>query len=125
MDRNPTEAELRILNELWRREPATVREVHEAFVATRPVAYTTVLKLLQIMLAKGLVERVDACRPHRYRPVEERTATESLLIRDLVKRAFGGSANALVLRALSEAPIRADTRAAIEALLAADLQGRE
>ena len=91
----PTDAELAILRVLWERGPATVRQVHEALADTRETGYTTTLKLMQIMADKGLVTRDETARTHVY------AATQRQLVRDLVDRAFGGSAAQLVLRALS------------------------
>ncbi len=86
---------------LWQRGPSTVREVHEALSPSKEGAYTTTLKLMQIMAAKGLLLRDGAQRAHLYRPTVVREATQSRLVDDLLQRAFGGSAAALVLRALS------------------------
>jgi len=112
----PTDAELRILRVLWDRGPSTVREVHEALQAERPAGYTTALKMLQVMTAKGLVDRDDR-RPQRFAAVRTRAATQRLLLRDLADRAFGGSASALVLRALPDVEITDTERAEIERLL--------
>jgi predicted transcriptional regulator len=99
----PTPGELELLDVLWRRGEATVREVHDALPRTGRSGYTTVLKLLQIMLEKGLVERDEAGRAHVYRAVIARENTQSHLLHDLAKRAFGGSSHRLALHALSEA----------------------
>jgi BlaI family transcriptional regulator, penicillinase repressor len=107
--RTPTPAELRILRILWHRGPSTVHEVHTALATERPVGYTTALKMLQVMTEKGLVEREVVGRAHRYRPVAAEATTQRQLLRDLVDRAFGGSVDALVLRALSDSDVpRAD-----------------
>ena len=96
----PTSAELAILQVLWQRGPSTVRQVHEAQRADRTVGYTTALKLLQIMYEKGLVRRDGATRAHTYTATDEREQVERALLDDLRARAFGGSAERLVLRAL-------------------------
>lgn len=96
----PTEAELAILEALWRLGPSTVREVHEA-LAERQTGYTTVLKLMQIMAEKGLVARDDAQRSHVYRPLVDQARTRGRLVADLVDKVFGGSARQLVMHALS------------------------
>jgi predicted transcriptional regulator len=96
----PTGAELEILRVLWQRGPSTVREVLEA-LERRDVGYTTVLKLLQIMVEKGLVNRDLSQRAHVYEARLPREQTERQLVRDLVDRAFGGSAERLVMQALS------------------------
>jgi predicted transcriptional regulator len=97
----PTDAELAILRVLWQRGPSTVRQVHEALSGTRQAAYTTSLKLLQIMTEKGLVERDERDRTHVYRARFGEEQTQRQLVRDLVDRAFGGSASKLVLQALA------------------------
>jgi predicted transcriptional regulator len=97
----PTPAELEILRSLWRHGPSTVREVQERLEAERPTGYTTVLKLLQIMTEKGLVRRDEAARAHVYAASAPEAATQRQLVRDLLDRAFGGSASELVLHALA------------------------
>ncbi|MEP6768048.1 MAG: BlaI/MecI/CopY family transcriptional regulator [Acidobacteriota bacterium] len=97
----PTDAELEILRVLWDRGEATVREVQETVERRRPAGYTTVLKLLQIMTEKGLVERNESERAHVYRARRQRQETEKQLVGDLLERAFGGSSSRLVLQALA------------------------
>jgi BlaI family penicillinase repressor len=97
----PTDAELSILRVLWERGPSTVRQVHEALSDTRDTGYTTTLKLMQIMADKGLVTRNETARTHIYSAMAGQEQTQNQLVKDLVDRAFGGSAAALVLRALS------------------------
>ena len=97
----PTDAELAILRILWERGPSTVRQVHEVLARDRQAAYTTALKLLQIMTEKGLVERDERDRTHVYRARLGEEQTQRQLVRDLVDRAFGGSSMKLVLQALA------------------------
>ena len=97
----PTDAELEILAVLWARGPSTVREVHEAITARRAAQYTTVLKMLQIMAEKGLVERDEKQRAHVYRASRPREWTQRQLTGDLIQRAFAGSAKNLILGVLS------------------------
>ena len=97
----PTDTELAILRVLWELGPSTVRQVHEALAETRDTGYTTTLKLMQIMADKGLVTRDETARTHIYAAHAGQEQTQSQLVKDLVDRAFGGSAAALVLRALS------------------------
>jgi predicted transcriptional regulator len=97
----PSDAELAILQVLWERGPSTVREVHQRIGRARGTGYTTVLKLMQIMAAKGLVERDESRRSHLYRPLTDRTATQRRLVADLLDRAFGGSGRDLVMQALA------------------------
>lgn len=95
---HPTDGELEILEVLWRVGPATVRRVHDEVGG---VGYTTILKLMQIMADKGLLERDTSSRSHIYRPAHSAETTQSGLVEDLIARAFAGSASQLVLRALS------------------------
>jgi predicted transcriptional regulator len=97
----PTEAELAILRVLWDRGPSTVRDVTDALQDERGTGYTTTLKLLQIMTDKGLVRRDDTARSHVYEAVLPAEETQRQLVRDLLDRAFGGSAQQLVVQALS------------------------
>jgi predicted transcriptional regulator len=104
----PTDAELAILRVLWERGPCTVRQVHEQLVRDRQAAYTTALKLLQIMTEKGLVERDERERTHVYKPRLSEDQTQRQLVRDLLDRAFGGSASKLVMQALATKRASAD-----------------
>ncbi|HSY69867.1 MAG TPA: BlaI/MecI/CopY family transcriptional regulator [Edaphobacter sp.] len=96
----PTESELELLGILWERGPVTVRELFEAVNEGRPVVYTGVLKLLQIMAEKGLVERDERERAHVYRAAVSQADTERRFVRELSERFFAGSAAQLALRAL-------------------------
>lgn len=99
----PTDGELAILRVLWERGASTVREVHEALTRNAPegTGYTTVLKLMQIMTEKGLVERDESQRAHVYRARATEQRTQRQLVTDLVDRAFGGSPARLAMQALS------------------------
>ena len=97
----PTDAELAILRILWERGPSTVRQVHEQLARERVTAYTTALKLLQIMTEKGLVERDTTGWRHVYRARFSRTRTQKQIVRNLLDRAFEGSSHQLVMQALS------------------------
>ena len=100
----PTDAELAILQVLWRSGPKTVRQVHDALSKERDMGYTTVLKMLQIMTEKGLVERDEAQRSHVYRAKLPAEQTQAQLVGDLLSKAFGGSSARLVMSALSHKP---------------------
>ena len=114
----PTEGELEILAVLWERESATVREVYEAISAERPMVYTGVLKLMQIMADKGLVLRDESARAHVYRAAVEKEETERRFVRELSRRLFSGSAAQLALRALEMEPASEADLAEIRKLLA-------
>jgi BlaI family transcriptional regulator, penicillinase repressor len=97
----PTDAELDILRILWERGPSTVREVHEEIGAQKPVGYTTVLKQMQVMHAKGLLARSDRFRSHVYEPAQTRAQTQRQLAGSMLKQVFDGSARELVQSALA------------------------
>ncbi len=95
----PTEAELEILNILWALGPSTVRDVHTA--SSKETGYTTILKQMQVMAEKGLLSRSERYRSHVYEARIAKQQTQRQLARNLVQRAFDGSAKDLVLGALS------------------------
>lgn len=104
----PTTSELEILSILWERKAATVKEVHEVINARKPTGYTTVLKTMQIMREKGLVERDEANKAHVFRAVEEQAETQKNLVTDLIEKVFRGSALKLVQHVLESKPASAD-----------------
>ncbi|MFL6710712.1 MAG: BlaI/MecI/CopY family transcriptional regulator [Massilia sp.] len=119
----PTAAELDLLQTLWPLGAATARQVHEAIQAERPdVTYATVLRLMQIMHGKGLLIRDESQRSHVYAPAQAQDALQTNLLKDLVQKAFAGSAKALVLAALRSG-ISKKERAEIEALLKESKEG--
>jgi len=97
----PTEAELEILRVLWKRGASTVREVYQELAKERPIGYTTVLKMMQIMTEKGLVSRDEKERAHIYRAAAPEEQTQRQLVTHLMERAFGGSASKLMMQALA------------------------
>ena len=113
----PTEAELAILGVLWTRGPSTVRQVNDVLSTTRETGYTTTLKLMQIMAEKGLVIRDERDRSHVYEPRLSQDQAQRQLVTDLVDRAFGGSAAALVLQALSAHPTSSEELNEIQRLI--------
>ena len=96
----PTESELEILNILWMRNEATVREVHEELAKSKDVGYTTTLKLMQIMNEKGLVKRDESMRTHLYQSAVNKEKTQKHLLNKMIESLFGGSSTQLVLQAL-------------------------
>ena len=118
----PTAAELDLLQVLWPLGSATARQVHEAMQKSRPdVTYATVLRLMQIMHTKGLLIRDESERSHVYAPAQPQDSLQTNLLKDLMQRAFAGSAKALVLAALKSG-ISKKERAEIEKLLKEDEQ---
>ena len=121
----PTAAELEILDALWQRDAATVREIYETLSArSKPPGYTTVLKLMQIMHEKGLVERDDSAKAHVYRARLSQDETQKSLVADLLEKAFRGSALKLVQHVLETKPASAEELAEIRKLIAeAEMKG--
>src|SRR3954465_13656630 len=113
----PTESELEILNILWQRELATVREVHEDLASTKDVGYTTTLKLMQIMHEKGLVKRDDSMRTHVYQAAVNKERTQKHLLGKMIDSLFGGSPTQLVIQALGEHKASPEEIEKIQALL--------
>jgi len=97
----PTASELEILQVLWERGPSTVREVHEALSGKKPIGYTSVLKLMQIMTTKGTVRRNEEQRAHVYEAVQPAEKTKRQLAMDVLQRVFDGSASDLMMHALA------------------------
>lgn len=113
----PSDGELAILRVLWGRGPSTVRDVHHELSKVRDMGYTTVLKLMQIMVEKGLVTRDESARTHVYQAAQGEEPTQACLLNDLLQKAFQGSAAALVVRALATAPAGEEELTAIQAFL--------
>ncbi len=98
----PTEAELEILSLLWEKKEASVRQIHEEISKTKETGYTTTLKIMQIMHAKGMVSRDEKNRTHIYMPSTNQGETQKSLLKNLMTTAFGGSAKKLVMQALGQ-----------------------
>ncbi len=98
----PTESELEILALLWEMKEASVRQIHERLAQVKDTGYTTTLKIMQIMHAKGMVTRDEQNRSHIYRPVTNQKETQKSLLKNLMNTAFGGSAQNLVMQALGQ-----------------------
>ncbi|HSA56183.1 MAG TPA: BlaI/MecI/CopY family transcriptional regulator [Gemmatimonadaceae bacterium] len=113
----PTNAELLLLRILWRRGPQTVREVHRAVRRERDIGYTTVLKTLQVMAEKGLVTRDESARSHVYAAALGEATVKRRAVKDLLVRVFDGSAEGLVMQALSSRRASAEELARLRALI--------
>jgi BlaI family transcriptional regulator, penicillinase repressor len=113
----PTKLELTILNALWEAGPSSVRTVQKILNASQPIGYTTVLKMLQIMTEKGLVDRDETVRPQIYRAKSSQAQTQRQMLKDLIQRAYGGSVKALVMQALGASKTSVETLQEIEKLL--------
>ena len=113
----PTQAELEILSVIWELETATVREVHDRLNAQKPTGYTTVLKLLQLMDEKGLVERDKTNRAHVYRAKTKQNETGKQMLGDVLQKVFGGSALKLVQQVLETETTTAEDLKAIRRMI--------
>ena len=113
----PTNSELAILRVLWKQGPSTVRQVQEVLSSDKPTGYTTVLKLMQLMLPKGLLERDESNRTHIYRTSVAAEKTQKQLVGDFVQRVFSGSVEKLVMQALSSKKISKKELTQIRTLL--------
>ena len=97
----PTDAELQLLRVLWENGPSPVRVIHESVSRTKETNYSTTVKMLSVMLDKGLVKRDENVRPHIYRTVKKQETTQKGMLRDLVDRVYGGTPGRMVIQALS------------------------
>lgn len=125
MSNMPTEAELEILRVLWTKGPSTVREVNEELLQGKEVGYTTTLKIMQIMAAKGIVERDESQRTHVYKPVVKEADTQKSMVNKLLHTAFGGSASKLVMQAIGSSKTSREELDEIRRYLDAQLNDKE
>ena len=122
----PSDAELSILRVLWEHGPCTVREVTEHLTRLHPprdMGYTTALKIMQIMAGKGLVNRDESERSHRYAAAAGPERTKKQMVSDLVERLFGGSAAGMVLQALGTGKVSSEELGSIRRMIA-EMEGR-
>ena len=120
----PTPSELQILEVIWELGPSTVRAVHAHLARGHASGYTTVLKLMQIMHQKGLLVRDESSRTHVYRATQAKERTRERLVRDLIDRAFAGSAARLVQSVLDDQRASPEEIAQIRALIEASEEER-
>ena len=113
----PTESELEILQVLWEKGTASVREVHEELAKSKDVGYTTTLKLMQIMFEKGLVKRDATFKTHIYEPQVSKDKTQKHLLNKMIDTLFGGSPTQIVLQALGNHKASEEEIEAIQQLL--------
>lgn len=113
----PTASELAILQLLWERGPLPVKEVHAALSEEKAVVYTTVLKTMQVMLERGMLERESVGRKHIYRAAISQESTQNKLLDNFLNRTFGGSAKRLVMRALGNYKTSEEDIAELKALI--------
>ena len=96
----PTESELEVLNILWQKGRATVREVNEVVNQTKETGYTTTLKIMQIMFDKGLVTKNTEGKQHIFEANVSEEATQKSLLNRFIDSTFQGNAMHLVMQAL-------------------------
>jgi len=96
----PTESEMEILNILWDKGTATVRDIHEVIEKRKPSGYTTTLKLMQIMFEKGMLTREAQGKMHVYSAVIKREKAREQVVQKMIDTMFSGSASQLVMQAL-------------------------
>jgi predicted transcriptional regulator len=122
----PTEVELQILRILWQRSGATAREIHNrlADVEERATTYSTTVKMLSVMLEKGLVRRDESASPQIYRAAASRKITQRKMLRDLIDKVYDGSALSLVMHALSASKATPEELTEIRKMVE-ELEGRQ
>jgi len=120
----PTEVELQILRILWNHGPSTARQIHNQLAEVRDTNYSTTVKMLSVMLDKGLVRRDESVRPQEFRAAATQERTQQRMLTDLIQRAYDGSAGSLVLQALASQEASPAELAEIRQLLN-DLEGGE
>jgi len=112
-----TEVELQILNTLWDQGPSTARQIHNRLMEERETNYSTTVKMLSVMLQKELVTRDDSVRPQVFSPAVTQQRTQKKMLKDLIQKAYDGSASSLVMQALSSQKATQEELAEIRALL--------
>ena len=113
----PTDRELEILGILWDKGPCTVRQVNVQMNHARATGYTTTLKLMQIMADKGLLKRDNSRYKHVYEAAVSEEKAQKRLVGDLIEKVFSGSAEKLVMRALSAKKVSSKELAGIKKML--------
>lgn len=113
----PTEVELLILGVLWESGNSTARQIHNQILESRDTNYSTTVKMLSVMLEKGLVKRDDSQRPQVFRAATSQRKTQSKMLKDLIQKAYDGSTGSLVMQALSSQKATKQELAEIRALL--------
>jgi predicted transcriptional regulator len=113
----PTEVELQILRILWDDSPITARQIHNRLAEVRDTNYSTTVKMLSVMLDKGLVRRDESIRPQVFRPAATQKRTQQGMLKDLIHKAYDGSVSSLVLQALASQKASAEELAEIRGML--------
>ena len=121
----PTDVELQILRILWEQGASTAREIHNALAGERETNYSTTVKMLSVMYDKGMVKRDAEVRPQVFQPVASQEKTQRRMLKNLIEKAYDGSAGSLVLHALSSKKTSPEELAEIRRLLGELEQGEQ
>lgn len=113
----PTEVELEILGILWEQKAASAREVHERLTTTRDTNYSTTVKMLAVMVEKELVKRDESSRPIQFTASQSKKRTQSKILKNVIQKAYDGSAGSLIMQALSSNKASPEELAEIRNLL--------
>ncbi len=113
----PTAVELEILRVLWALGPSPVREIHARLAEAKGTNYSTTVKMLSVMLTKGLVKRDEGATPHVYRAAMTRDRAAKKFLNELIEKVYDGSAMSLVLQALATGKASQEEIAAARKLL--------
>ncbi len=119
----PTEVELQILRILWQSGGSTAREVHNGLAELKGTTYSTTVKMLSVMLDKGLVRRDESVSPQRYRAAVSQKITQKKMLGDLIEKVYDGSALSLVLQALSSGKTSSEELAEVRRMVD-ELEGK-
>lgn len=119
----PTEVELQILRILWQSGGSTAREIHNGLAELKGTTYSTTVKMLSVMLDKGLVKRDESVSPQRYRAAVSQKITQKKMLGDLIEKVYDGSALSLVLQALSSGRTSAEELAEVRRMVD-ELEGK-
>jgi BlaI family transcriptional regulator, penicillinase repressor len=116
-DATLTPQELAIMKIVWRTGAATVRDVYESLRDTRPVAYTTVMTMMNILETKGYLVKEKQDRAYRYRPTRPERLVVTGMVREFVNRVFDGASKPLLLQLVKETRLTKGERAELLRLI--------
>lgn len=119
----PTEVELQILRILWQSGGSTARQVHNELTELKGTTYSTTVKMLSVMLEKGLVKRDESISPQMYRAASSQKFTQKKMLGDLIEKVYDGSALSLVLQALSSGKTSSEELAEVRRMVD-ELEGK-
>ena len=120
----PTEVELQMLRILWQSGGSTARQVHNEMTERKGTTYSTTVKMLSVMLDKGLVKRDESVSPQVYRAGAAQKVTQKEMLGDLIEKVYDGSSMSLVLQALSSSKASPEELAEVRRMVD-ELEGRQ